>query len=128
MDIGRTSQFFAINGRKMVSPQNVTVQFDSLADENSGRTDDGVMHINWIWRVIRKVNVKLPPMSQQEVSKVLALVQGKEYSLTYLDPIKGIHTIKCYTSNSSADCKSGVQYGGLWIGAEFNAIELAGER
>lgn len=128
MQLAKTSSFIKINGKPITSFQECTVQFDSLADGNSGRTDDGVMNINWIWRCIRKVNVKLPPMSQTEIGKILSLVQGKEYNLTYLDPIKGIHTIKCYTANSSAECKSGVQYGGLWIGAAFNAIELAGER
>ena len=126
--LGRTSSFLEINGEPIVSFQECTVQFDSLADSNSGRTEDGVMHINWVWRVIRKVNVKLPPLSQEEIQDIFSLVQGQEYDLTYLDPIKGIHTIHCYTSNSSAELASGVLYGGLWIGAAFNAIEIAGER
>lgn len=125
--LSKVSSFIKINGKPVTSFQSCTVQFDSLSDSNSGRTDDGVMHINWIWRVIRKVVVKLPPMSQDEIGAIFAMVQGQEYELTYLDPIKGIHTINCYTSNSSAECKSGVLYGGLWIGAAFNAIELAGE-
>lgn len=128
MRLGRESSFLEINGKPIVSFQECTVQFDSLADENSGRTEDGVMHINWIWRVIRKVNVKLPPLSQEEIGEIMGLVQGQEYDLTYLDPIKGIHTIHCYTSNSSVDCQSGVLYGGFWVGAAFNAIEIAGER
>lgn len=127
MRLARESKFLKINGEPVSSFQDYTVQFSSLADENSGRTEDGVMHINWIWRVIRKVNVKLPPMSQEEIGEIMKLVQGQEYDLTYLDPIKGVHTIHCYTSESSAGCESGVLYGGLWIGAAFNAIELAGE-
>lgn len=127
MDIARKSKFFKINGKSITSCQSCTVQFESLAGPNSGRTDDGVMHIDWIWQIIRKVNIKLPPMSQNEIERIMALVQGQEYDLTYLDPIKGIHTIHCYTSNSSAECKSGILYGGLWLGAAFNAIELAGE-
>lgn len=128
MQLARISSFIKINGDPITSFQECTVQFDSLADGNSGRTDDGVMHINWIWRIIRKVNVKMPPMCQEEIGRVFALVQGQEYDLTYLDPIKGIHTIHCYTSNSSAQCLSGVLYNGLWVGAAFNAIELEGER
>ena len=128
MRIGRKSNIFKINGKAMVSPQSFTVQFDNLADANSGRTGDGVVHISWVWRNIRKVQITLPPLSQKEIGEVLSLVQGQEYDLTYLDPIHGIHTIHCYTSNSSAECKSGVQYGGLWVGAAFNAIELEGER
>lgn len=127
MDIGHESQFFAINGKRICSPQDVTVQFDSLADENSGRTADGVMHINWIWRNIRKVNVSLPPLTTSELSNIFSQVQGKEYNLTYIDPIKGKNTIHCYTSNVTADCKNGVLYNGLWMGASFHAIELEGE-
>ena len=29
-------------------PQELSIKIDSLADENSGRTQDGVMRINWI--------------------------------------------------------------------------------
>lgn len=128
MQIARISSFIKINDKAITSAKDYSVQFDSLSDENSGRTADGVMHINWIWRIIRKVNVKMPPMSQSEISQIFSLVQGQEYNFTYLDPIKGEHTIRCYTSNSSSDLISGVLYNGLWTGAAFNAIELEGER
>lgn len=128
MALGRKSTIFKINGKAMISPQECKVEYDSLADENSGRTMDGVMHINWIWRNIRKVNIKMPPLTTAELGQLLSQVQGQEYSLTYLDPIRGKHTIRAYTSKSSADVHSGVLYNGLWVGASFNAIELEGER
>lgn len=128
MGFAKISAFLKIDGKFTYSFQDYTVQFDSLADENSGRTDDGVMKIKYIWSAIRKVNIKLPPMTQADISKILSQVQGQEYSLTYLDPIKGIYTSKFYTSASSADLYNGVLYDGLWRGAAFNAIELAGER
>ena len=41
--------------------------------------------------------------------------------------INGEKTIHCYTSNSSADCYSGVIKGGLYQGVSFNSIEIGGE-
>ena len=80
------------------------------------------------WVEIRKVQIKLPPCDAATASSLLALVQGQEYSLTYFDPLTGgQNTITAYTSNSSADCYSGVLYNGLWQGVGFNAIEVGGE-
>ena len=108
--------------------QSLKVSLESLAAEDSGRTDDGVMHINWVLRRIRKVQIQLPPCESAEVAALLDLVQGKEYSLTYFDPLTGgQNTITAYTSNSSADCYSGILYNGLWQGVSFNAIEVGGE-
>lgn len=109
-------------------PQELSIKIDSLADENSGRTQDGVMRINWIWNKIRKVEVKLPPMNGEELSRILSAVQGQVYNITYYDTLDNRwETRQVYTSNSSADCYSGIYYGGLWQNASFNAIEIAGE-
>lgn len=109
-------------------PQELSIKIDSLADENSGRTQDGVMRINWIWNKIRKVEVKLPPMNGDELSRILSAVQGQVYNITYFDTLDNRwETRQVYTSNSSADCYSGIYYGGLWQNASFNAIEIAGE-
>lgn len=128
MRLGKLSEVYKIDGKAMVSPQSVNVQFESLASPESGRTDDGVMHITYIWRKIRKISIKLPSLSQEEISDILSKVQGKEYTLTYLDPIEGVTQKKVYTSNTSTDLYSGILYGGVWQGAGFNAIELAGEK
>ena len=119
--------YISIGGSRF-AVQSLKVNLESLADEDSGRTDDGVMHINWVLRRIRKVQIQLPPCDASTASSLLALVQGQEYSLTYFDPLTGgQNTIIAYTSNSSADCYSGVLYNGLWQGVSFNAIEVGGE-
>lgn len=119
--------YISIGGSRF-AVQSLKVNLESLAAEDSGRTDDGVMHINWVLRRIRKVQIQLPPCDASTASSLLALVQGQEYSLTYFDPLAGgQNTITAYTSNSSADCYSGVLYNGLWQGVSFNAIEVGGE-
>lgn len=115
-------------GNQEFKAKSLKVGFESLNSEDSGRTDDGVMHLNWIFRKIRKVEIEMPPITSAEVAELLSLVQGQEYNLTYIDPlINAEKTIKVYTSNSSADLYSGMILNGLWQGVAFNAIELAGE-
>lgn len=108
--------------------KSIKTNYESLSSEDSGRTDDGVMRINWIFRRIRKVEIEMPPMKAAEVSKLLSAVQGQEYYLTYFDMLDNTEkTIKVYTSNSSGECYSGILLNGLYQGVSFNAIELAGE-
>lgn len=116
------------NANNKFVAKSLKPSFESLAASNSGRTDDGTMHIYWILRKIRKLEIEMAPCSSQEASAILSLVQGREYTITYWDILDNAEkTINVYTSTSSADCYSGVIRNGLWTGLTFNAIELAGE-
>lgn len=118
------SAVWKINGQAIYTPDiDTKVEIESLVGESSGRTDDGIMHIDWIRPEIRKVYIKYSAMTKEEMAFMLNLVQGKEYTLTYEDPILGVNTINCYTSNSSADLYSAVLYNGLWRNVTFNCIE-----
>ena len=118
---------FKVNGTEYKA-QSIKVNLESLASEDSGRTDDGVMHINWVLKKIRKVQIELPPSTADVFAPLLAAVQGQTYSLTYFDPLANAEkTITAYTSTSSSELYSGVLYNGLWQGTQFNAIELGGE-
>lgn len=124
-----TQGHFKINDDKEFVAKSLKVNYESLSGEDSGRTDDGVMRINWIFRRIRKVEIEMPPMTSQELSRLLSRVQGQEYYLTYYDPLDNVERrAKVYTSNSKTDLYSGIIMNGLWQGVSFNAIELEGER
>lgn len=43
------------------SIQSLKVNWESLQADDSGRTDDGVMHITWVMRKVRKLEISLPP-------------------------------------------------------------------
>lgn len=109
--------------------KSIKVSIDSIAAPNSGRTDDGVQHIYWVLRRCRKVEIEMPPTKDRaSVANLLNLVQGREYNLTYYDPIDNAErTIAVYTSKSESELYSGVIYNGVWQGIKFNAIEMAGE-
>ena len=118
---------FKVNGTEYLA-KSIKVDLESLASEDSGRTDDGVMHINWVLKKIRKVQIELPPSTADVFAPLLAAVQGQTYSLTYFDPLANAEkTITAYTSTSSSELYSGVLYNGLWQGTQFNAIEVGGE-
>ena len=118
---------FKVNGTEYVA-KSIKVDLDSLASEDSGRTDDGVMRINWVLKKIRKVQIELPPSIADDFAPLLRAVQGQIYSLTYFDPMDNAEkTITAYTSKGSSSLYSGVLYNGLWQGTQFNAIEVGGE-
>lgn len=118
---------FKINNVSFTA-QSLKQGFESLASENSGRTDDGVMHITWVLRKVRKLEITMPPLTPLEASQLLSMVQGQEYSITYHDALSNADkTINVYTSNSAADCYSGIIKNGLYTNVAFNAIELGGE-
>ena len=118
---------FKVNGTEYKA-QSIKVNLESLASEDSGRTDDGVIHINWVLKKIRKVQIELPPSTADVFAPLLAAVQGQTYSLTYFDPLANAEkTITAYTSKGSSSLYSGVLYNGLWQGTQFNAIEVGGE-
>lgn len=118
---------FKVNGTEYLA-KSIKVDLESLASEDSGRTDDGVMHINWVLKKIRKVFIEMPPSITTDIAPLLSAVQGQTYSLTYFDPLANAEkTITAYTSKGSSSLYSGVLYNGLWQGTQFNAIEVGGE-
>lgn len=115
---------FIINGTQFRA-KSIAPSFDSLATEDSGRTEDGVMHIWWIKNKLRKWEIELPPCTAAEAYAVINRVQGQLYYLTVWDISSNREvTVHVYTSNSSGDTYSGVLYNGLYQGVKFSAIEI----
>ena len=111
------------------APQSMKPSIDSLATEDSGRSDDGVMRIIYVLDRIRKLEITLRPDTTENISAILNKVIGRSYYITFWDIATNSElTRKCYTSNGSADWYSGVLYNGLLQNASFNAIELGGEK
>lgn len=119
---------FIINDEIEFSPKSLTVNYESLASDNSGRTLDGVMHIYWVFNKIRKLEIEMAPCTPDKIAELFGRVQGQAYNITYWDILENKEkTIYVYTSNSHADCYSGRVKNGLYQGVKFNAIEIAGE-
>ena len=109
------------------APKSVKPSFESLANENSGRSDDGEMHISWIINAYRKWEIELPPCTVEFASSILSKVQGRLYYITVWDVLTNAEVTRyVYTSNSAADWYSGIVYNGLIQGASFSAIDKQG--
>lgn len=112
-------------GSTEYSPKSLKITYDSLATANSGRSDSGTMVINWVRTNIRKVEIEMPPMKLSELATLINSVSGKKYNMTFRDIRTNTEvTVEMYTSNTVADCYSGVLLGGLYHGVQFSAIEV----
>lgn len=115
---------FSIDGTTY-NAKNIKQTNESLASANSGRTDDGIMHIDWVRRNIRKWEIELPPCTSDELYSVFSKVQGRQYAITIFDiTTNSFNTVIVYTSNSNGDCYNGVVSNGIFQGAAFSAIEV----
>ncbi len=113
---------------KYFKAKSMKYNWESIASEDSGRTLDGVMHIYWLLRNIRKIEIVMPPSTYETINEIMEIVQGREYDIYFFDPASGTWTTRyVYTSNSSSDMYNGIVRNGLWQGFEFHAIELGGE-
>lgn len=103
------------------------VEIAGLEADDSGRTDDGVYHYNYIYNRGRKITIQLVPTTQETAAALLNAVAGKTYNLTYYDPIAGEKTIQAHTKSTSGSLYSGVLLNGLWSGVSFKAEQIGGE-
>lgn len=112
-------------GSTEYKPKSLKVTYDSLAKANSGRSDDGIMHITWVRQNIRKIEIEMPPMTMSALSTLLTAVSGQTYTITIHDPKSNTETqVSVYTSNTEGECYSGVLHNGLYQGVQFSAIEV----
>lgn len=112
-------------GTTEYKPKSLKITYDSLATSKSGRSDDGTMHITWVRRNIRKVEIEMPPMGMAALATLLTAVSGKTYDITIHDPKSNAEqTFSVYTSNAQGDCYSGVLHNGMYQGVQFSAIEV----
>jgi len=120
-----------------VPAPNIKIEHTNVASADSGRTEDGRMHINWVRRDIRKVNLVYNAISGKEKAEMEALMQGKEFYFRYYDPhmenIQGndqlvmISEFFGYTGESNYQYYSNVHFaneGGIFTGFSINVIEF----
>ena len=101
----------------------IKVEHTNLAGSSSGRTEDGVMHIDWIRRDIRKVCLQWKVLTAAELDYVLDLMQGKEFILTFKD--RGVvQTMQAYSSESSYNYYSAALGTDIYTDVSINAIEM----
>ena len=118
-----TAGEWMVNNSHLYIPSNgIKVEHSNLAGPSSGRTEDGVMHIDWVRRDIRKVNLQWRVLTASELNYILGLMQGKEFTLTFRD--RGvIQKMSAYSSESSYTYYSSALGEDIYTDVSINAIE-----
>lgn len=113
-----------VNGSHLYIPSaGIRVEHSNLAGSSSGRTEDGIMHIDWIRRDIRKVRLQWKVLTGTELNYILGLMQGKEFTLTFKDRGR-VQTMKAYSSESSYTYYSAALGEDIYTDVSINAIEM----
>ena len=113
-----------INDKPLYIPSaGIRVEHTNLAGSSSGRTEDGAMHIDWIRRDIRKVNLQWKVLTATELKHILGLMQGKEFTLTFKDQGM-VQTMSAYSSESSYTYYSAALGEDIYTDVSINAIEM----
>ena len=111
------------NSPLYVPSAGIQVQHTNLAGSSSGRTEDGVMHIDWIRRDIRKVSLRWSVLTAAELDYVMGLMQGQEFTLTFKDRGK-VQTMRAYASESNYVYYSAALGTDIYTDVSINAIEM----
>ena len=126
MAIAKKDGHWKVDGTSIYVPApNTKIEHTNVASADSGRTEDGIMHINWVRRDVRKVNLIYNAISGSEVQEMMSLMQGKEFTFTYWD--NGEKSFQGYCGESSYEVYSSAHYaseGGIYQNFSINVIEL----
>jgi hypothetical protein len=119
-----TAGEWKVNSSPLYIPSaGIKVEHTNLAGSSSGRTEDGVMHIDWVRRDIRKVCLQWSVLTASELDYVLGLMQGEEFTLTFKDRGR-VQTMSAYSSESSYTYYSAAFGEDIYTDVSINAIEM----
>ena len=119
-----TAGEWMVNQNHLYIPSaGIKVEHTNLAGSSSGRTEDGIMHIDWVRRDIRKVHLQWKVLTASELNYILELMQGKEFTLTFKDRGR-VQTMSAYSSESSYTYYSAALGEDIYTDISINAIEM----
>ena len=119
-----TTGTWKVNDSPLYIPSaGIQVSHSNLAGSSSGRTEDGIMHIDWVRRDIRKVHLMWKVLTGSEMDYIMGLMQGKEFTLTFKD--RGtVQTMSAYSAESSYTYYSAALGEDIYTDVSINAIEM----
>ena len=119
-----TEGLWMVNSNPIYIPDvDVSIEHNHLADEGSGRDEQGYMHIQWLRRNIAKVGIKYAVMTGEELTYMRELMQGQEFSFTYPDENE-VRTIQGYTGDIKATLYTRFNGVDVYKDVSINVIEL----
>lgn len=102
---------------------DTSVLNSSIASESSGRTEDGVMHIEWLRSNVYKKGLKYSLMTGAELEYMIELMQGKVFNFTCPHGT-GTKTFEGYTSEINSTLYTEFQGVLIYKDVTINVIEM----
>lgn len=119
-----TNSYWAVNGTPIYVPATpCKVEHSNITGSSTGRSEDGVMRIDWVRRDVVKVFYTLKAATAAEIAYLENLMQGKEFTFTYRDGGQ-TKTADCYVGESSYDYYTYADgIGNIYINFSMNVIQ-----
>lgn len=101
------------------------VEHSNIAGSSTGRSEDGVMRIDWVRRDVRKFNLRYSAMTAQELQYMFSLMHGKEFVFTGRDKGQTV-TFNAYVGETRYNAHNFSILGGaeVYTDVTINVIEL----
>ncbi len=81
------------------------IEHSNVTGSSTGRDESGYMHIDWLRRDVRKVYLTYKAITGAEVANLLSLMQGKEFTFTFLED-NTVSTMNAYVGECSYESYS----------------------
>lgn len=122
-----TNGYWAVNGSPIYVPSEdgAKVSHDNIVSADSGRAENGFMHITWVRPDVRKIELTYEKITADAVEYMRNLMQGKTFTFTYYD--NGVQTMNGYCGKNSYTQRNLSRYknhGGLYKGFSINIEEM----
>lgn len=127
MGIGVKSSHWKVNNDELYLPSKAKPNFshDNIVSPDSGRLEDGYMHIHWVRRDVRQIVLTWDVLTGNEMTYLRNLLQGQEFVFTFFDA--GVKTMDAYCGKFSETLDSEVLYeseGGLYRNIQATITEI----
>ena len=101
MGFGTKTSSWKVDDYELYAPSKdkVGTSHDNIVTPDSGRLENGYMHINWVRRDVKQITLTWDKLTGNEMTYLRNLLQGQEFVLTYYDA--GVKTMNAYCGKFS---------------------------
>ncbi len=122
--MNKLTQNYTIDGKSIYEPHlQMSETVESMLDENSGATDDGVMHVRWTRSAVHKYSLQYNIMTAAEYDYMKDLLLGKTFvfKFPYCAEQKQINA---YCTSYGGVLSRVDENGGIYTAVQFEICEL----
>lgn len=117
------ANFFMVDNVARPVPSEMSVTIQKLSRSDAGRSEDGVMHVNYVRRV-RSIQFSWKDLPPEDIAELCDAFDGADYfDVSYQDPKDGPVTRTFYSGDISTKVHSWTTRFKRYDGMTLNVIE-----